>query len=303
MLTIALKLQPSPKFTYNIHPNSPTTIHPNSPTTFTQIHLQPSPKFTYNIHPNSPTTIHPNSPTTSTQIHLPKFTYNIHPNSPTTIHPNSPTTSTQIHLQQSIQIHLQPPPKFTYNNPPIHLQHPPKQMDGGGSFPKPINRLLHQRIKGGFFYIHFLYSQIGREVTPHQSLEASKLRSSQANPEGSRKPYLFFVKSSFKIKPQRPLKNFHPFKIKPRRPLKKVFIVHHLFVQDQASTAPGSTTLHLHVSKIESEAKFVEEIVTPKSLIQILFCARCSCLIHCRNSVFTNLARPVGLVSTSHLYL
>ncbi|TQE10069.1 hypothetical protein C1H46_004359 [Malus baccata] len=48
MLTIALKLQPSPKFTYNIHPNSPTTIHPNSPTTSTQIHLQQS--------TNSPTT-------------------------------------------------------------------------------------------------------------------------------------------------------------------------------------------------------------------------------------------------------
>ncbi|KAM1600957.1 hypothetical protein ACFXTN_023335 [Malus domestica] len=101
------------------------------------------------------------------------------------------------------------------------------------------------------------------------------------------------MKSSFKIKPQRPLKNFHQFKIKPRRPLKKVFIIHQLFVQDQASTAPGSTTLHLHVSKIESEAKFVEEIVTPKSLIQILFCTRVLVSFIAGISVFTNLARLV----------
>ncbi|KAM1603335.1 hypothetical protein ACFX16_030404 [Malus domestica] len=166
-------------------------------------------------------------------------------------------------------------------------------MDGGDSFPKPINRLLHQRIKGGFWGIlAYIFSTPKLEENSHhtKALKPRSLKTLKLSSKSRRIKKALFVLREILLQDQALtplLKNFHQFKIKPRRPLKKVFIIHQLFVQDQASTALGSTTLHLHVSKIESEDKFVEEIVTPKSLIQILFCTRVLVSFIAGISVFT----------------
>ena len=170
---------------------------------------------------------------------------------------------------------------------------------------------------------HFLYSQIGRELPQilesFETLKAFKHQTSQIpkNSEGSRKLSSFFVKSTFKIKPQRPLKNFHQFKIKPRRPLKKVFIVHHSFILGIKPRRPfGSTTSTNHIlvhPKLKPRRPLdqqpIHKSITYEDRIRASNCKRdCNPKINTNItlytlflsrsfqefSVFTNLARPVG---------
>ncbi|KAM1479942.1 hypothetical protein ACFX2I_027149 [Malus domestica] len=68
----------------------------------------------------------------------------------------------------------------------------------------------------------------------------------------------------FKIKPQRPLKNFHQFKIKPRRPLKKApsFIIRSSKIKPQRPF--GSTIIHLQ----DQAPTALEESVLRSSFFQ-----------------------------------